>query len=83
MSSSNSLPIIAEMEVADSEGYIFRVSGSKGDVYYVGYDYNQGWYCPCPDYHFRKHECKHIQACKALLNKSNVHVGDVLFCEVV
>ena len=81
MSSSNSLPIIAKKEFEDKIGYIFTVSGSQGDIYYVSYDYD-GWFCPCPDYQFRKHECKHIRACKSLLNKEQVPVGDVLFCEV-
>lgn len=77
-----SLPITAEIEVADKEGFIFRVSGSKGDIYIVGYDYDDGWFCPCPDYHFRKRECKHIKACKELLKQSHVAVDDSLFCEV-
>ena len=77
-----SLPIIVEIEVADKDGYIFRVSGSQGDIYYVGYDYTDGWFCPCPDYQFRKHECKHIRACKELVSETNVHVNDSLFCEV-
>ena len=79
---SSSFPILAEVEVADKDGFIFRVSGSKGDIYYVGYDYEDGWFCPCPDYQFRSHECKHIRACKELLKQSNVSVGDNLFCEV-
>ena len=79
---SPSFPILAEVEVADKEGYIFRVLGSKGDIYYVGYDYEDGWFCPCADYQFRKHECKHINACKDLLKQSHVNVSDELFCEV-
>ena len=77
-----SFPISAEIEVADKEGYIFRVIGSQGDIYYVGYDYTDGWFCPCPDYQFRKHECKHITACRHLLEESHVPVTDNLFCEV-
>jgi len=79
---SPTYPIFAEVEVADKEGYIFRVHGSHGDIYMVGYDYDDGWYCPCPDYQFRKHECKHIRACKELLRQSHVNVSDELFCEV-
>ena len=75
-------PIFAEVEVADKEGFIFRVVGSTGDIYYVGYDYDDGWFCPCPDYKFRKHECKHIRACKELLMKNHVQVSSELFCEV-
>lgn len=75
-------PIFAEVEIADKEGFIFRVVGSTGDIYIVGYDYDDGWFCPCPDYQFRKHECKHIRACKELLKKSHVKVPDELFCEV-
>lgn len=75
-------PIFAEVEVADKEGFIFRVVGSTGDIYIVGYDYHDGWFCPCPDYKFRKHECKHIRACKELLMKNHVQVSSELFCEV-
>lgn len=81
MSSSIS-SIFAEVEVADKEGFIFRVVGSTGNIYIVGYDYDDGWFCPCPDYRFRKHECKHINACKSLLKQSHVNVDDSLFCEV-
>ena len=76
-------PIFAEVEVADKEGFIFRVVGSTGDIYIVGYDYLDGWFCPCPDYRFRKHECKHISACKELLMKNHVQVSSELFCEVM
>ena len=78
--SSFTLPVTAEIELADNQGYIFRVIGSTGDIYYVGYDYQDGWFCPCPDYHYRKRECKHIRACKELLNNRNVN--NTLFCEV-
>jgi len=80
--SSPTFPITATIILSDSEGFIFEVIGSHGDIYIVGFDYVDGWYCPCPDYQFRKHECKHIRACKELLNAQHVNVQDDLFCEV-
>ena len=77
-----SFPITVEILLWDSEGYIFKVIGSTGEIYVVGYDYVDGWYCPCPDHMYRKHECKHIRACKELLMKNHVHVSSELFCEV-
>ena len=34
----------------------FEVQG-VGDKYIVAYDDEEGWYCNCPDRHYRKHEC--------------------------
>ena len=82
MNPKKTYPITVEILLADNEGYIFQVIGSTGDIYIVGYDYNDGWFCPCPDYHFRKHTCKHIAACKALLDMQQVNVSEGLFCEV-
>ena len=80
--SSPTFPISAELIFWDNEGFIFEVTGSHGDIYLVGFDYVDGWYCPCPDYQFRKHECKHIRASKELLIAQHVNVQDDLFCEV-
>lgn len=80
MNSPTTFQVTGEIIHHDNEGYIFKVIGSKGDVYIVGYDVRDGWFCPCPDYHFRKHECKHIAACKRLLHQHNV--SSKLFCEV-
>lgn len=41
----------------------FNVQGST-DEYLVVYDDEEGWYCNCPDRHYRKHECKHIKETK-------------------
>lgn len=80
--STPTFPITVTIELSDKDGFIFRVTGSKGDIYYVGFDYEDGWYCPCPDYMFRKHECKHIRACKQELSKQHIDVSSGLFCEV-
>ena len=80
--SSPTFPITATIILSDSEGFIFEVVGSHGDIYIVGFDYDDGWYCPCPDYMYRRHECKHVRACKELLNAQHVNVQDDLFCEV-
>ena len=41
----------------------FTVHGETDD-YFLNYDEEVGWYCNCPDHHFRKHECKHIKEAK-------------------
>ena len=46
----------------------FDVQGET-DSYLVAYDEEDGWYCNCPDRHFRKHECKHIREVKHALGK--------------
>ena len=80
--SSPKYPITVTIELQDKDGFIFSVIGSQGDIYYVGFDYIDGWFCPCPDYQFRKHECKHITACKHELSKQHIDVPSDLFCEV-
>ena len=46
----------------------FEVKGST-DNYLVAYDDEEGWYCNCPDRHYRKHECKHIRETKHSLKR--------------
>ena len=46
----------------------FDVEGET-DTYFVNYDEEQGWYCGCPDHHFRKRECKHIKEAKRNVRK--------------
>ena len=53
----------------------FEVKGST-DTYLVAYDDEDGWFCNCPDRHFRKHECKHIREAKHALG--NVVVDEVV-----
>lgn len=53
----------------------FNVEGET-DSYLVAYDDEDGWFCNCPDRHFRKRECKHIRACRKSL-------GPVVVDEVV
>lgn len=31
------------------------------EPYLVAYDPDDGWYCNCPDYYYRKKFCKHMQ----------------------
>lgn len=53
----------------------FEVQGST-DKYIVAYDDEDGWFCNCPDRHYRKRECKHIREAKSTL-------GNVIVDEVV
>lgn len=53
----------------------FEVEG-VGDKYLVAYDDEDGWYCNCPDRHYRKRECKHIKEAKKTLG--NVIVEEVI-----
>ena len=46
----------------------FEVQGDT-DTYVVSYDCDDGWYCTCPDYHYRKHACKHIRSSRKLIKK--------------
>ena len=46
----------------------FEVEGET-DTYCVNYDNEDGWFCNCPDRHYRKHTCKHIKSCKKLIKK--------------
>ncbi|MBR0271437.1 MAG: hypothetical protein IJQ68_05525 [Methanobrevibacter sp.] len=82
MSTLTIYPTTVETLLADSEGFIFQVIGSHGDIYIVGYDYVDGWFCPCPDHIYRRRECKHIRACKNELDLNHICVSDDLFCEV-
>ncbi len=43
-------------------GLTFKVQGETGK-YTVDWNIYKGWICDCPDHIFRKHTCKHIQAC--------------------
>jgi len=41
----------------------YKVKSQSSDIWYdVVHVYKQDWTCSCPDYTFRKVECKHIQA---------------------
>lgn len=44
----------------------FTVHGETDD-YLVAYDNEDGWFCNCPDRHYRKHACKHIRAVRNLI----------------
>ena len=44
----------------------FHVEGDS-DSYLVAYDNEDGWFCNCPDRHYRKHDCKHIRSVKKSL----------------
>src|SRR5947209_1932366 len=51
----------------------YKVKSQSSDIWYdVVHVYKQGWTCSCPDFIFRKVECKHIHAVyisKQLRNK--------------
>lgn len=51
---------------------------SGEDNYLIAYDDEEGWYCNCPDRHFRKHECKHIREARHDLRKGKVIVDEVV-----
>ena len=55
----------------------FNVKGDT-DEYLVAYDNEDGWYCNCPDRHYRKHECKHIKQVKNDIRKGRVVVEEVI-----
>ena len=53
----------------------FEVQG-KTDKYIVAYDDEDGWFCNCPDRHYRKHDCKHIKEAKR--NLKGIVVDEVV-----
>lgn len=66
----NSSPTIS-INFKDSEGVLFDVPSSTDEnVSYVCHVWFDGmhWYCNCPDHYYRKHDCKHIQACQNILS---------------
>lgn len=60
-----------EVILKDNEGFILNVSSETDETqtYTVAVDYSDGWWCNCPDYHFRKHECKHMRTVKQYIQK--------------
>lgn len=62
-------PILLSKEVellrADRDGCLFKVEGT--DEYYVNLDDEEGNHCTCPDFYYRKRECKHIHRCNQLI----------------
>ena len=49
--------------LSDQEGMIFEIEGDSGYVHLVSFDRENGWFCSCEDYGFRKRFCKHMKAC--------------------
>lgn len=56
----------------DTEGLIYLVMSERDNttIYVVAVDKDDGWYCTCEDYKFRKHKCKHIRAVIQYLQKN-------------
>ena len=53
---------------ATDESIEFEITSSSRDTTHnVYWDVNNGWVCTCEHCHYRKVECKHIQACKDYL----------------
>ena len=60
---------------SNDETLFLEVLSSDGVTWYdVMYDRFHHWICTCPDYHFRKRFCKHMQACAELLGINDVTV---------
>lgn len=54
----------------------FNVPGDQGDEYIVSKVQRTMWECTCPDYRFRRRECKHIMRQKHTLGLSD-SISDV------
>ena len=62
-------------------GLKFTVQGET-DRYIIRYDENKGWFCPCLDYYFRNHVCKHIRACiDFIYDLYGVRLPDNVWCD--
>lgn len=50
--------------IDDDQGWMFEVSSTSEpenpNIVNFFYD-DMKWFCTCPDFHFRKHKCKHIE----------------------
>ena len=56
----------------DHEGIIFHITSERDSstTYVVAVDEQDGWYCTCEDYKFRKHKCKHIRKATEYIQKN-------------
>lgn len=66
----------------DEEGICFKIPSHSRDEYqYVSWDKDNGWYCTCENYQYRKRFCKHMSEAKQFLDElnDNVQKCDVQF----
>ena len=61
----------------DEEGIFFKIPSQSRDEYqYVSWDRDDGWFCTCEHYQYRKKFCKHMQEAKQFLDKMNKKVQE-------
>ena len=54
--------------LSTDETLFFKVSSETTDEEYdTWFDKDHKWICTCPDYHYRKHFCKHMRACAEMI----------------
>lgn len=59
----------------------FKASGSTGSNI-VNWDNVDGWWCSCEDFHYRKHECKHIREAKKPSKDSSKDILERVLSEI-
>lgn len=52
----------------DDQGIFFDVQGETDEYLVHVWKDSEEWFCNCPSFYYRKQDCKHITACKELLN---------------
>ena len=53
---------MVKINYEDEFGIMFDVpSSSRDEVHLVNYDREDGWWCSCEDYTYRKRFCKHMK----------------------
>ena len=65
------VPPVMIIESTDEMIHFEVRSSSRDIVHDVYFDLDHGYYCSCENYHFRKVECKHMQAVKEYMKQLN------------
>lgn len=69
-----------ELILSDDGGLVFHVDSSSSDfTHTVSYDYNDGWWCTCEQYTYRRCFCKHMQKAKKHAELEGFVTGDEVF----
>ena len=64
--SQKAMQIVKENRALCNEGGYYTVESDMGGKSYAVIAMESGLHCTCPDHRFRKVECKHIKAVKAV-----------------
>lgn len=74
-----------KLVTATDETLTFSVSShSRPENHYVDIDIDNGWFCTCEQYYYRKVECKHMKEVKEFLQSThNYTIVGVSYYQVI